>query len=79
MSNENLTIEQMKTRYKKALDQFTPLRNQEETGDIPLTQEQNEEYMELLEQHLLPLREALTKAGEYHFIKQKENQFSFII
>ncbi|PGK52219.1 hypothetical protein CN918_30990 [Priestia megaterium] len=79
MSTEEKSIEEMKREFKEALEKFIPLRNQEEDGDVPLTHEQNEEYMELLEQHLLPLREALEKAGEYHFVNQKKHQFSFII
>ena len=78
MTTNQPSVEEMKAAFTEALNKFKPLRELEEEHII-LTKRQTVEYMDLLENHLLPLRNQLTKAGEYHFIQLPENQFSFMI
>lgn len=70
-----MTIAEKKAQYEKALEEFLPLRNEEEDGENGLTEEQTERYMYLLETFLLPLRSELYDLGEEKYLD--DNSFSY--
>lgn len=63
-------IKKMKFNYEAALEQFLPLRNAEMERE--LTELEQQEYMMLLEEGLLPLQEILYELGEEEFLNQYE-------
>ncbi|MEJ1517341.1 hypothetical protein R3O67_29455 [Bacillus cereus] len=79
MNIDGLTIDEMKEKFDKALDEFIPLRNEEEDGEVGLTEEQRERYVYLLTNYLLPLRQKLFELGEEEYLDKLENQFSYIM